>query len=465
MAAKGPYFRYFGWLALLSSLLSCNKLLSVPASQNASPEKTVYDNDADAESAMRGIYSQMMNNSGSLFNGNISLYCGLSSDELATTNPYLMQDSFYYNHLTASQPQCENLYTTAYYLIYVVNSALQGIGGATGLTDSVTTQLTGEAEFNRALLYFYLVNLYGGVPLVLSSNYTQSAWLARSTVGEVYTQIKADLAAAAVKLPVTYVTTTSAPSDRTRPNRMAAIALQARVWLYQEQWDSAEMAATAVINDGRYQLESNLDQVFLASSREAIWQLQPVDDSSATADAKFFIPAYSFFPPLYVLTPAMLSSYEPGDRRLAHWTASDTVRGQVYVYPYKYKQTVYQAGHPEYEMVLRLAEIYLIRAEAMAEQGNIAGAAADVNVVRNRAGLPNTTASDQASMLAVIQRERRHELATEWGHRWLDLIRTGQAGTVLATKQTGWDPTDALYPLPRQDMLANPNLVQNPGYN
>ena len=458
-------FRPIYCLLLVPVFFSCQKLLSTPASQNEPPTQAVFNSDADAGSAFTGLYIQMMNNNGGLFNGDISLYAGLSSDELGCTNAYLLQDSFYHNDLIASQPQCENLYTTAYYLLYVVNSALQGISASTGMSDSVKAQLQGEAEFNRALLYFYLVNLYGGVPLALSPDYTQTGFLPRSTVAQVYTQIDSDLVDAQQKLTSRYITTASAPNDRTRPNQAAATALLARVWLYQQQWAAAEAAATAVINDGRYQLEPNLDQVFLSTSREAIWQLQPVYDSSATADAGFFIPAYSFLPPTYVLTPMLLASYEPGDQRLVYWTAADTLRGHVYVYPYKYRQTAYQVANPEYEMVLRLAETYLIRAEARAEQGNLAGATADLNVVRNRAGLPNTTAVSQMSLLTAIQHERQIELATEWGHRWLDLKRTGNAGTVLAGKPTGWDPTDALYPLPAQDLLSNPSLVQNPGYN
>ena len=458
-------FRRTYCLLLFAAFFSCQKLLSVPSSQNESPTQAVFDTDADAESAFTGLYIQMMNNNGSLFNGDISLYAGLSSDELGCTNVYLLQDSFYFNHLTPKQPQCGNLYSTAYYLLYAVNSALQGISASTGMSDSVKAQLRGEAEFNRALLYFYLVNLYGGVPLALKPDYTQTAFLPRSTVAQVYTQIDSDLVDAQQRLTSRYITTANAPNDRTRPNQVAATALLARVWLYQQQWAAAEAAATTVINDGRYQLEPNLDQVFLASSREAIWQLQPVYDSAATADAGFFIPAYSFLPPMYVLTPALLGSYEPGDQRLVHWTAVDSFRGRAYVYPYKYEQTGYQPASPEYEMVLRLAEMYLIRAEAQAQQDNLAGATADLNMVRNRAGLPNTTAISQADLLAAIQHERQIELATEWGHRWLDLKRTGGAGTILAGKATGWNPTDALYPLPAQDILANPSLVQNPGYS
>jgi hypothetical protein len=135
----------------------------------------------------------------------------------------------------------------------------------------------------------------------------------------------------------------------------------------------------------------------------------------------------------------------------------------VYYYPYKYKSLVFGAN-AEYYTLLRLAEQYLIRAEARAEQGNVSGAQADINVIRNRAGLGNTTAGDQASLLAAVAQERRIELNCEWGHRWLDLKRTGTASAVLGAEKTTWTATGILWPIPSSEISANSNLVQNAGY-
>jgi hypothetical protein len=129
----------------------------------------------------------------------------------------------------------------------------------------------------------------------------------------------------------------------------------------------------------------------------------------------------------------------------------------------------------EYFMVLRLGEQYLIRAEARAKQGNIGGAQSDLNVIRNRAGLPNTTASDEASLITAILKERRVELFCEWGHRWFDLKRLGKIDEVMnivtPIKSNGtvqWQSYKALYPLPLGDLfinnIQNPYLTQNPGY-
>jgi hypothetical protein len=111
----------------------------------------------------------------------------------------------------------------------------------------------------------------------------------------------------------------------------------------------------------------------------------------------------------------------------------------------------------------------LIRAEARAQQGNVSGAAGDLNVIRTRAGLPNTSATNSQGLLSAILLERRFELFTEYGHRWLDLIRTGNANAVMniVTPQKGgvWETTDELYPIMLTEIQSDPNLTQNPGYN
>ncbi|HEY4197438.1 MAG TPA: RagB/SusD family nutrient uptake outer membrane protein, partial [Mucilaginibacter sp.] len=117
----------------------------------------------------------------------------------------------------------------------------------------------------------------------------------------------------------------------------------------------------------------------------------------------------------------------------------------------------------------RLAEQYLIRAEARSQEGNVSGAQSDLNVIRNRAGLANTTASTQTTLLTAILHERQVEMFTEWGHRWLDLKRTGTVDAVMslvlpAKGGGGWNPNMALMPLPLGDLQADQNLTQNPGY-
>jgi hypothetical protein len=246
-------------------------------------------------------------------------------------------------------------------------------------------------------------------------------------------------------------------------NQSTATALLARVYLYTGDWADAGAQATAVIgNSALYSLSTNLATVFTPSNSEAILQF----NNSSTGYTTF---AYNVLPntvagvPRYILTSQLVNAYEAGDNRRAAWLDSLAYNGTEYYYPYKYKSLLFGAN-AEYYTLLRLAEQYLIRAEAEAEQGNIGGAQADINVIRNRAGLGNTTAGDQASLLAAVAQERRIELNCEWGHRWLDLKRTGTANAVLGAEKTTWTATDVLWPIPSSEILSNSKLVQNPGY-
>jgi hypothetical protein len=115
--------------------------------------------------------------------------------------------------------------------------------------------------------------------------------------------------------------------------------------------------------------------------------------------------------------------------------------------------------------LFRLPEMYLIRAEARARQGNLTGAAADVNVLRRRARAPELSVGNQADMLTAIERERVYELAFE-GHRWYDLVRTGRAGAVMSAFSSNWREAYERWPVPQTEIQRNPALrgQQNPGY-
>jgi hypothetical protein len=448
-------------LACVITSSSCRKLLEVPPPQNQVSTATVFASDTNALNALSGLYIQMMDNTRGLLNGGLTIYCGLSADELVNMVPNIFEDPFRTNTLSADNLQNTSLYNAGYTLIHTANALLSGLDGATKITAGTKAELRGEAEFTRALVYFYLVNLYGDVPLVTTTDYAASAVLPRATTAAVYRQIVADLADAQQVLPINYLTTAAYLNDRTRPNRTAATALLARVYFYLGQWTQADSAASAVINNPLYRLEPSLDSIFLSGSREAIWQLQPMHENMATAEGLSFLPVVPGFPPFYVLTDLLLSSFESGDQRKIHWTVK-AANGKVY--PYKYKRAVYDPSRIEYNMVMRLGEIYLLRAEARASAGNSMGAAADLNLIRNRAGLAATTATDGADLLPAIRHERQIELSVEWGQRWLDLKRSGQADAVLGADKVGWTAKAVLYPIPAGELLKNPNLTQNADY-
>ncbi|MNL20231.1 SusD family protein [compost metagenome] len=220
--------------------------------------------------------------------------------------------------------------------------------------------------------------------------------------------------------------------------------------------------------------------MFLTGSKEAIWQLKQTNEYTTLKNAT--IEGYAFNRTAnnlaaYGLTPQLLSSFEAADQRKLAWVGSVTSATPtpvVTAYPYKYKtgstNGVINQPSPEYYVVFRLAEAYLIRAEAAANgaAGGTAAALADLKIIRNRAGLPDLAGNlNQQQIIAAVAKERRIEFFAEWGHRWFDLKRTGHAGTELSTiplKQPWAGDYQLLYPIPMGEIEKGPFLTQNPGY-
>jgi hypothetical protein len=325
-------------------------------------------------------------------------------------------------------------------------------------------------------MYFYLVNYYGDVPLVLTTDFQINAHIARTPKSAVYDQMIKDLTDAEAGLTDNYLgpDLATVTNERVRPNKAAAEALLARVYLYLGNWQKAEDLATQVINNSNYSLLADLDAVFLKNSPEAIWQIQPetstFDYSPNTLDGIFIIP-YSDEIPAVSVSDQLLGAFEAGDLRREHWITTVFSGADSFNIPFKYKAGPEEPDQLEYTMVLRLAEQYLIRAEARAHLGKVTGAGSaeeDVNAIRTRAGLAPTTATTQPQMLDAIAQERRVELFAEWGHRWLDLKRNNTIDQVMSvvtpTKGGVWESYKALFPIPTNDLLLNRKLNQNPGY-
>ncbi len=448
-------------LIIMTGLIiqSCKKFVQIPSPTDQIVSSEVFSNDQSAIAAISGLYSQMMQSNLYFINGAMSLYPALSADELRLAVPNQEQLPFEQNAIPVTSRIIQNnLWRYAYMYIYQANAIIEGLSQSNSVSKNVKSQLTGEAKFVRAFCYFYLVNLFGGVPLILATDYKQNELKPRVSVDAIYKHIIADLQDAHQILSVPY------PSDgRVRPNKWTATALLARVYLYRKQYDKAEAASSTVINSGDYSLEKDLNKVFLANSTEAIWQLMPVSPYFNTAEGYGFIPSSSSIIPNYKIDSGLLNSFEAGDQRKTDWLDSNIVNGITYYYPYKYK-IASGSDKVEYNMILRLAEQYLIRAEARAELDKMNDAVSDLNKIRHRAGLPNTNAMDKQSLINAIRHERREELFTEWGHRWFDLKRWGIIDKVLLDEKPGWRPSDKLYPIPYQEMMSNPNLKQNTEY-
>ena len=453
-------------LLITSFTTACDDFVDVDLPKNQLTAETVFADAATATAALRSIYAKMRDEG---LVSSLSRRLGLYADEL---DDFTGQSSFYSHTLSELDTSIKALWSRTYNLIYEANAVVEGIENSSTLSLEDKNQFKGEALVIRAYLHALLVELWGPIPYSSTTDYVANTTVSRMPLNIVYSNIINDLMLASGLLG------NDISTDRTRVYAEVADAFLARAYLYTQQWELAEDMASRVIN--KFVLEADIDKVFLKNSSESIWQFKPAFEGQNTQDADNFI--YTGRPTGVALSESfVLNEFELGDLRLSNWVGSTTsprpigIGVETWYYAFKYKEdsnTFIINGLTEiptsfeYPVILRLAEQYLIRAEAKAELGDIAGAQSDLNVIRIRAGLTNTTAANTNELLVAILQERRVELFTEQGHRWFDLKRTGKAATVLAPIKPGWRDTDILFPIPESEILLNPNLLpQNDGYN
>ncbi|SEW52824.1 RagB/SusD family nutrient uptake outer membrane protein [Chitinophaga arvensicola] len=473
---------------LLSGLLitGCNKLLDIPDPINSITTNQVFQNDEQAGAALNGLYSYLINGGLNEVNadgnlgdnlysaGAITQAAGHSADEFFAPS---LDGGYVYYAETAARLTLQNtgatpkIWKTAYKGIFNANALIEGAKGSTSkeLTQAYRKRVLGEAMAVRAMSYFYMVNLFEKIPLALSIDYNDTQKLPSANPATVYQQIISDLEEASGYLSESY---DGNNTERIRINKWYVKAMLARVYLFTKDYDKAWQYANEVI--GRtdlFQLES-LNNVFSISSREVIFQLKQTNTiptrGNATPEGYSLSSRY--------LSPMLMNAFEADDNRKTAWVRA--IPGDQYTpagfTPNKYKINQYNrvpgGDLSEYYVVMRLAEMYLVRAEAnmLRNAGNKNAVIDDLNAIRARAGLTNLpyTLTDQQVKDAIAQ-ERRIELFAEWGHRWLDLKRTNKASDVLSaiSYKQPWNPYQLLYPIPPEEIRWANNLSQNIGYN
>lgn len=450
-------------VAILQISTGCRKFLDVGNPRTQVAIGNVFSENQTAIAALTVIYAQMSSMK------DISQFTGLSADEFTNYGGPLYTN-IYQNTLV--EGNAENLlWSSSYNYIYQANAVMDGLQQSTAVSDDVKKQLLGEAKFIRAFWLFYMVNLYGDVPITTSIDYNINRTIARSPQQDVYRQIINDLKDAQQLLSDNYVDSKNAvTTDRVRPTQWAATSLLARVYLYTRDYPDAEAQSSLVIsNQAMFGLTDSLNDVFLKNSKEAIWQLMPSPVTGYNTDEghAFILTSIPNSNNGVALNPLLLNAFEPGDQRKNKWIDSITVSGTTYFFPYKYKINT-GSDIQEYSMVLRLAEQYLIRAEARIQQQKLADGTSDLDKIRHRSGLSGTTAQTQQSLLTAIQHERQVEFFTE-GHRWLDLKNRNlvDATMRIVTPLKGggtWQSYQQYYPLPSGDIRNNKNIKQNTGY-
>ena len=448
-------------------LSACNGVLDVPPTSSVASEAAIADA-AGARAALQGAYAGLQANG--LYGHGIVDWPEVLSDNMrhtGTFDTYADAD----NHLLRSDNiEVETIWDAAYDEINRANQIIDKVPNVADLSAAEKDEILGEAYFLRALTYHDLVRVWGntgqlGVPLRLAPVATaaEANTIARSTGAETYTQILADLAQAKQLI--------TAGRSQTRQASLGAVsAIEARVRLYQGDYAGAEAAAAAVEAMG-YSLAPNFSDLFdptgsnttedvfrvtftptqaqavsfyyLPKALGGRWEEAPTTNIDAATGTTGIIAEFD------PASGGNIANYHPTDAR-GVWSIS---RSGTRTYAAKFRNPT---GDEDLH-VIRLGEVILIRAEALAQLGRVPEAIAEYNRLRVRAGVAaDATTLTQAQALAAIARERRLELAFE-GDRWPDMVRTG---TGLASLP----PAQRLLPIPQSELDVAKNLTQNPGY-
>ena len=441
-------FKHTTVLAFLLLLTSCDQFLDVQPKASISDQQTIVDK-ASSETALNGAYDSFR----SYYSVNLQSIGYLSGDNIQWTGSQSQVQEFINHRVNAENPTVSSVWTGIYSMLNRANHVLDKVPAVQdpSLSEAQRNKIIGEAYFLRAFAYFDLARIWGGAPIITKPTLTpqDNRGIARSSQEEVYAQALADLNAAEPLLAET--------TDRFRATRKTVWALKSRFYLYQKDYVKAAEYADKIIADaGNYQLVKPYNAFFANDARgttESVfeifyninetnshrgqWQPQEKGGTRQWAPNDAFV--------------ALANDPKVGGNRSA-LVAKDN-QGRWYGNLY------YRSPATDPTFVIRIAELYLIRAEARAQTGNLNGALADLNAVRERAGIAKLTAANKAALLLAIENERRIEFALE-PDRWFDLVRTGRATQVLNIT----DESKLLLPVPAEQLLIDKALKQNPGY-
>ncbi|MEO6524244.1 MAG: RagB/SusD family nutrient uptake outer membrane protein [Mucilaginibacter sp.] len=466
-------------MALLFSATSCKKSFVDLTPQGIVPVQSYYASEVDIKSALNGIYSTLR----PIYNTQWA-FAELPSDNTQTfgesDSAWGEEDKLTWN---STSTNLQGAWSRAYATIAYCNLLLGHIGPVSMIQANKDSYIA-QAEFIRSLMYFNLVRMFGGVPLILTeiTSESQAYSYNRATTTAVYAQIEADLTDAASKLPVSYT-----GADIGRVTAIAAKALLGKVYLFENKFAQAEAKLAEIIPSAPTPLIS-YDQAFGVghdNSSEIIFAVQYLTGGFGEGNsfASGFVPQPAGTSIVGISggsfnigTPDLNNAFEPGDLR-KNISIGVFITG-TFTYYYA-KKFIYQGvpagneGDNDWP-VIRWGDVLLMYAEAANENGNTFNALTQLNIVRSRAGLGSKLGLNQAVARTAIQAERRVELGFE-GERWFDLIRWNQYVQVMQSyKNNNVPPTGAfgnilstlnLYPIPSREISLNPNLTQNPGYN
>lgn len=458
-------------LIVIGFFLSCSESFLEVSPQSSVSNEEALTSLEDLETSISGVYNELQS---AYYYGR---YMFLIPDVLADDvkqNEQANRVVDYAQHVqSVSDAQANSLWTGLYYTNNALNNIINSDIEVSDASQDEKDRIIGEAYALRGLVYFDLVRLFAnhytytadaghlGVPIILDFDYTLEP--SRNTVAEVYDQVIADMTTA-----LTLMDDTSRTGNSNTLSSTAVKALLSRVYLYMEDWENAEAMATQVIETGGYSLVDNADYLTLWSqdnTSESIFEISQTESDNQGGDnlgAMYVVDGYGDYLP----SDDVISLYDADDARLQVFIEDGLLAGDYA--PYRMNKYPDVLGYDNIKVV-RLAELYLIRAEARAQIGtDISGAQDDLDMVRQRAlpTAPDVTATGD-ELLEEILLERRLELCFE-GQRLWDLMRYKQ--DIVRNQCTAsicyipyGDDTNIL-PIPQNETDVNPNIEQNPGY-
>lgn len=482
-------------LAAFSTLNGCDDFLKEDPRGLLSPEN-FFNSDAETNAAVNGLYTD-------LYDGNLYRGRGLDdfyingADEIGPNRKFggvepIQSYTITESHYGSARGAWEGLYR----IVQDANLILENIQDNSNLSEEGKNRAMGETLFLRSLAYYHLTNLWGNVPYYRENlPLTEVRTLARTDVNQIRADLVQDLLQAEAMLPDSY-----SDIDLGRATRWAAGTLLVKIHLMQKDWQAARDKAVEIINTTSHRLLDNYDDVFDRSNpynEEIIFQVDFVKDMSPTTRTDSYSPRLRDEPKASKDRNALVAALEARNEGFTGYGLAiplpdlvekfplDDLRRPMNIvtnylgfplkFPYMPKNwnldqiSSPRGNHGENYIVFRLADVYLMAAEAENELNGPASAYQYINKVRERAYEPDKPLDGltQQQFREAIYDERKWELAGE-GHRRLDLIRWGiLLDVVKTTKYRVYDPASfiqphhVLLPIPVEELELNPKLLES----
>ena len=455
--------KFIGLIILAISFFSCSDLLDKEPISSFSADG-FYKTTSDAQAGIYGIYDAAQ----SVFRTNFAYWGEGRADNVQTAQSgeglQLLQNNLDESIASAYWGSLYDMINRANYAIKYIPEIFEE-GNETG------TQLVGEARALRALAYFYLVRIWGDVPLILEpyQSIEQDIFISRTDKQLVLAAIEEDLSYATQNCREKF----GNDRDRIMFTKGAANALLTHVYMWQHKYDEAIGSSSLVLNNPLYSLVTNMDEwgkIFTNSySSESIFEVAYDENETNSLRVLYAIGSYAIFTP----SEKFKSSYEEGDKRI-DYVYDVTLTDPKAIWKFLGRGLNDEDPTPSKQNIVlfRLADIMLLRAEALHKKGgeqNQLVALGLLNTIRRRAGLVEfeTVAAAEAmygDLETAILHERSIELCFE-GHRWFDLVRTGKAISTMQPINGLSDERNLVWPISINSLRKNPNLVQNDYYN